>query len=72
MDEDQERELWMAELQLASVRSLQAVGVLTQEQDMLAGMLKRQDEDVDSAQQEAEGARMYLTALVTVSHRKMS
>ena len=55
-DEGEERELWIALLQLSSVRSLQAVSVLAQEQEMLAMMLRRQDTDVDSAQREAEGA----------------
>ena len=56
LDEEDERALWLALLSHASVRSLQAVGILTQEQEMLAMMLRRADEDVDAAQRAAQGA----------------
>ena len=54
-DEEAERGLWLAELHLASVASVQALGVLTQEQEMLAAVLRRGDEDVSDAQRDAEG-----------------
>lgn len=55
LDEEDERALWMAMLQHTSVRSLAAVGVLTQEQEMLAMMLRRGDEDVGAAERAAAG-----------------
>lgn len=55
-DEEGERKCWIAQLHLASLRSIQAVNVLTQEQEMLAAILRRSNEDVSIAQQEAEGS----------------
>ena len=63
-DEEAERGLWLAELHLASVASVQALGVLTQEQEMLAAVLRRGDEDVSDAQRDAEGVSIYILRLL--------
>lgn len=66
-DEEMERELWASLLHHSSVRSLQAIGVLTQEREMLAVMLRRADDDVDAAQREAEGVALPSSRLIGAS-----
>jgi TAP42-like family len=57
-DEEVEREYWLTEIRHASLQSLQLLGTLTQEQELLAGMLKRMDTDIDDVQAQAEGAKV--------------
>jgi TAP42-like family len=54
--EELEREYWLTRIQHASVHSLQLLRTLEQEQELLAGMLKRTDEGVDDVQAQVEGA----------------
>lgn len=54
LDEEGERELWSAHVEHATIRSLDSVRVLAQEQEILAMMLRRLDDDPDEAAVQAE------------------
>jgi hypothetical protein len=54
-DEESERDLWIHLVHQACYKSMQAIETLAQEQEILYMMLRRLDEDVDSASRKAEG-----------------